>query len=342
VHSTGHPPLLSPCPINGIVAREGIDGSVETDVFGGGGVHQGLGVGGLVEQEGAVGGSDAVPVGSLEEGPVGPAHDKIAMVTISSGVAIREGKVGDVISEGASLEVELIEEGEDGNRVGLRANSAIIVANGRVGNVALVVGSVEVFPVPTRREVHLRPELLACAKGKSSVLATVPSINAHNGDGSLGKVRVVVCSPGRIASYHSETIRESEGDEALVASGPSRSIVASSLLVVMGIAGVLDHGICFSVGVIVVQLGDPVVAVVQPFVARSGCGSVGRIDSVHSPVESIATSNAMDMCGGDAREDDGVRPLDGQRNTVHCESITIQSTYNGHHCKEEEHHSPHG
>jgi len=306
VHSARDPPLCSPCPVNGVVAREGSDGTIEANVFSRGGVDEGLGVGGLVEQEGAVRGCDAVSVGRLEEGPVGPAHDEITVESISSGVAVGKGEVGDVISEGTGLVVELVEKGEDSNGVGLRANSAVVVTNGGVGNVALVVWSVEIFAIPARGEVNLGPELLTGAKGESSVLAAISSIDAHDGDGSLGEVGVIVCSSVGIASYHSEPIGESKGNEVLVARGSSRGIVTSSLLVVVGITRVLDHGVCVRGGVIVVELGHPVVAVVQPFVARSGCGSIGSIDSVHGPVESITTSNAVGMSRGDARVDDGI------------------------------------
>jgi hypothetical protein len=59
---------------------------------------------------------------------------------------------------------------------------------------ALVVRCVKVLAIPTRGEVHFRSELLAIAKGKPSVLSAVSSINAHDGDGFLCEIRIVLCS----------------------------------------------------------------------------------------------------------------------------------------------------
>jgi len=323
VHATRGPPLRSPGPVDGVVARKGCNGSTQSHVLVGSRVDEGLGVGGLVDEGGAVGGGDAVCVRCLELGPVGPAHDEIAMVSISSGVAVSKGEMGDVGTIDTGLEVELVEEREEGNGVRLRAHSAIVVANSRVGHVALVVGSVEVFAVPARGEVHLGPELLAWTRGEPCVLATVASVNAHDGDGCLCEVGGVECSPHWIASNHSEPIGESERNKGLVTRGPSRGIVACSLLVVVCIPRVFDHGVQLGVGVVVVQLGYPVVAVVEPLVACGGCGVVGKVESRHVSSESIAASNTVDMGTGDAWEDDGIGPLDGQGCTVHCESISI-------------------
>jgi hypothetical protein len=54
------------------------------------------------------------------------------MESISSIITISKGEMRNIISIDCRLEVELVEEREEGNRVGLWADSAVVVANGGV------------------------------------------------------------------------------------------------------------------------------------------------------------------------------------------------------------------
>jgi len=104
-------------PVDGVVSRELGNGSVEPNVLVGGRDKEVLGVGGLVSEFRAISCIDAISVGSLEQSTVGPSHYEITMESIASGVTICKGEVGDVISVGAGVEEELVEEGEESNWV---------------------------------------------------------------------------------------------------------------------------------------------------------------------------------------------------------------------------------
>jgi len=178
-------------PDNGVVSWEQRKRTILTNVLIGGRVDQLLSNGGLVLELGAVRGSDAVCVGGLEQSAVGPSHDEVTMKTISSRITIGKGKAVEV-SVTAGVEKELVEEGEDGDRVGLGAHTTVVVSNCRVGNMAHVVWGVNVNTIPARGKVDLRPHEIASSSGEPWVLNGPSVVHAHDGNGTLCRIRVIL------------------------------------------------------------------------------------------------------------------------------------------------------
>jgi len=144
-------------------------------------------------------------VSSLEQSSIGPSHYEVTMETISSRIAICKSKFE--IREETSCEVELKENGEDGNRVRFRADTTVIITIRRVRHVTLVVSRVHVFTIPAGREVDLSSQLVALFVWQSVVTATLTV--AHNGNSAMGKIRLIEGASRRVTSNHSETIRRS-------------------------------------------------------------------------------------------------------------------------------------
>jgi len=242
--------------------------------------------------------------------------------SITSWVTAREGKAVEVAVWG--LEEELEENGEDSYGVRLGANSSVVVTFGGVGDMVLVVGGIEVLTIPTRGEIHLRSQSTAVTSGESSVLS-VGSINAHDGDGLLGKISVVLGTSAGISSNHSEPIGESQGDEVPVTTVHIRGVVATSSLVVYSgefPSDQLPHFVCS----LMVQRGHPIVAVVN-FLVTGGGGGILSISASHGTSEGISSNDGVEVRAWDTRVHDRVRPLDGKGHTVHCKSVTIESNH---------------
>jgi len=127
------------------------------------------------------------------------------METISSSVTICKRKFE--IREETSREVELKENGEDGNRVRFRADTTVIITKRRVSHMTLVIRRVHVYTIPAGREVDLSSQLVALF-GWQSVVVTTLTI-AHYGNSALGKIRMIEGASSRVTGNHSETIRES-------------------------------------------------------------------------------------------------------------------------------------
>jgi hypothetical protein len=102
----------------------------------------------------------------------------------------------------------------------------------------------------------------------------------------------------RIASKHPEAVGEELGDKVRVTAPKTSLVITCPPLVVMGRSCILeltmrktkkwerrhtgewDYGVHLSIGVVVVQLGYPVVAVVNGLVARCFCGIICSIGSL--------------------------------------------------------------
>jgi len=265
-------------------------------------------------------------VGGLEESSVGPSHDEVTMKTVSSGITVGKSEAVEV-GVRAGIEEELIEQGEDGDGVGLGAHTTVVVSDSRVGHMAHVVRGINVDTVPARGEVHLRPHEIASPGREPWVLHGPSVVHAHDRDGTLSGIRVVLVTTVRVTSNHPKPIGERQGDEALVARRGGGGVVACSLLVV--VRGALEGDQFEHVVRVVVQVGDPVVAVVQGLVAGGVGGALGEHGAIHGPVEGIATNNAVSVSACYSRVEDWVGPLDGQHSTVHCKSVTIKCSSKG-------------
>jgi len=193
---------------HGVVSREFGNGSIETNfllIYGG--VEEWNSLARLVTKSGAIGSIHAISVSSLKFVAVSPPHDEVTVISITSGITTAESETVEILDV-LSLKEKLEENGKDSNGVGLGANSSIVVTNCGVSNMAVVVGSVKILTIPARREIHLGPQGATVTSGESRVL-TIWSIKAHNRNGLLCKVVVVLSTSSGITSNHSETIGES-------------------------------------------------------------------------------------------------------------------------------------
>jgi hypothetical protein len=118
----------------------------------------------------------------LKSCDVRPAVYKISMKSIASCVAIREDQVGEVRIWG-SVEEEFVKDRDESYRVRLRADSPIIGTNSGIRNMVLVVGGIEIDPVPARREVNLGTKCYAGLRREANILGRAVSRLTHNSHG---------------------------------------------------------------------------------------------------------------------------------------------------------------
>jgi len=71
-------------------------------------------------------------------------------------------------------------------------------------------------------------------------------------------------------------------------------------------------------------VGNPVVAVVNGFVAGGGIG-LCSIHSVHDAAEVVTSNDAVDVGACNSRLDDGIGPLHGERRAVDSKGVTIEA-----------------
>lgn len=90
----------------------------------------------------------------------------------------------------------------------------------------------------------------------------------------------------------------------------------------------LDH-LELAVLVLVVQLGLPVVALVEDLVAGGLLGVDGGV-LVHGELEGGAADDGVDVAGQAARLDDGVGALDGQGRAVDGEDLGLGGGHGSH------------
>jgi len=151
-------------------------------------------------------------VSSLEQSAVGPSHYEVTVVTKTSGISVckSEFAIGGTGVEGFSLEEELVENGQESNRVRFWAHTAIIITDCRVRHMTFVIIRVKVFPIPARGEVYLRSHNIALTWRKPLVLYRTTIENAHYVNGSICNIAVVLRTSKRVTSNHPEAIGKSQ------------------------------------------------------------------------------------------------------------------------------------
>jgi len=147
--------------------------------------------------------------------------------------------------------------------------------------------------------------------------------DAHYMDRSLCYIAVVLSSSEGVTCDHPEAIGKSHGYLGLVANFDIWIVVASPLLIVNRGPLPMDHLPHF-VCSLVVQLRDPVVAVVDRLVTGGFVGLVG-IHWTHHTTEGVTSGYAVYVEGGNTWLDDGVGSLYGERCAVHGKGIAIQA-----------------
>jgi len=241
-------------------------------------------------------------VSILEQSAVGPSHYKVAMVTKTSGISVRKSEFS--VSVGTSVEEKLVENGYESNRVRLRAHTSVKITNCRVRHMTFMICRVKVDSIPARGEVYLGSHRVALTRREPVVLYRTTIKNTHYMDRSVCNIGVVLSSSKRVTGDHPESIGKSHGYLGLVASLDTWSVVASPLLIVNRGTFPMDHLPRF-VCPLVVQLRDPVVAVVDCVVAGGFVG-LGGVHWSHGATEGVTAGYAVNVGGGDTRLDDGV------------------------------------
>jgi len=272
----------------------------------------------LVPQCGAVGGSNTVVVSSLEQIAVGPAHYEVTVVTMTGGISVCKSEFE--ICDFCGFEEELVENGEESNWVRCWAHASIVVTDCRVSHVTFVIRSVKVFPIPARGEENLRSHPVAPMRRKPWEIAA--RTKAHYRDGFLCLIACVKSASVGVSSDHPESIRKSQRDGSVIAVLGGWRVVASPQQIVHRRTAPrhqLPHSVRFSE---VIQRRDPVVAVVDCLVAGGGVGDRFTVVCSHGALEGVASDHAVDVGGGDAWLDDGVRSLDGERLAVDGKDAT--------------------
>jgi len=133
---------------HGVVSREFGYGSIETDfLLIDGGVEEWNSLARLVTKSGAISSIHTISVSSLEFVAVSPSHDKVTVVSITSRITTAESITVEILNV-LGLKEKLEENGKDSNGVRLGANSSIVVTNCGVGNMTVVVRSVEILTIP--------------------------------------------------------------------------------------------------------------------------------------------------------------------------------------------------
>lgn len=198
-------------------------------------------------------------VGAVDER--GPAVDEVGVESVAGRVAVRPdpGRLrAVVVCKVLGLEDELVEERDEVNRVRSRTVTAVDAARWP-GHVGPVVGRVEIDTVPTVWEVDLSTDTLRALVVSEEAVSLVPLWVAPMGTRELetdvGDGLVVRVGRGKVPSsgftgQHSKTVGESVHLLVLVAR--SRKVVGVHVVD-------WNHRVRLVRGVVVVQLGDPVV-----------------------------------------------------------------------------------
>jgi len=162
----------------------------------------------------------------------------------------------------------------------------------------------------------LSPQRGALLFGKPSNVSIARITKAHEANGLLCKVRIVLSAPHWVTSKHPESVWECQLYEIVsVASPYVGGIVASPLLVVNCRMRPLHH-LQQTVCSLVVYCRNPVVGMVQCFVTSSG-GCIPSIEhACHVSAEGVSTYDVVHMSRGNARIDDWIGSLDGKRNAI--------------------------
>jgi len=150
------------------------------------------------------------------------------MKTITGRISVGKSKF--TISIDTSGKEELEENGQESNRVRLGAHAAIKITDSRVSYMTLVIRSVKVYPIPARWEINLPSHGLAFHGRKTGLL--VVCIKAHNMDGSLRDITVVLSTSSRITSNHPESIGKSHRNNGLIAGLGGWRVITSPLLII--------------------------------------------------------------------------------------------------------------
>jgi len=252
-------------------------------------------------------------VSSLEQIAVGPSHYKITMVTITSGISICKSKFD--IREFGCLEEELKENGEESFRVRFRAHSRVISTTHWVRHVTLVIGSVKVYPIPTRWEENLSSDRVTMMGRERVEIAARASAKANHLNSYVRQIAAVVGASRWVTGNHPEAIGKSQRNGSGIAVLTTRNVVASSKQIVdrrTAEGNQFPH----SIRCLVVQSGNPVVAVVYCLVA-SGSSGVLSIGWSHGALEGISADYGVYVGAGNTRIDDGIGALKSQRIAVH-------------------------
>jgi len=260
-------------------------------------------------------------VSSLEQIAVGPSHYEVTVVTITSAISVCKNKFG--ICEGGSFEEELVENGQESNRVRLWAHATIIIPNSRVRHMTFVIRRVKINPIPTRGEVYLRSQCFALM-GRKPVVSS-PVTETHERNSSLCQIAVVVRSSCSFSGNHPESIRKSQRHGIRIARPGSRMVVASPDLIIHR-RPAPRHQLPQLVRPLMIHGRNPIVAVVDGLVAGGDIGDLVGIRRAHEALERVATDDVVNVAAGHARCDDGVRPLNSEGDAVHGEGALARST----------------
>jgi len=255
-------------------------------------------------------------VSSLEQIAVGPSHYEVTVVTITCGISICKNKFG--IWIGFRFEEELIENGQESNRVRFWAHTEIIIPDRRVRHMTFVIRRIKVYSIPARGEIYLRPQNFALVRRKP--VESSPVTEASKGNGSLSVIAVVVSASQSVTRNHPESIRKSQRRNAMIARPQTGRVIASPYLIVHR-RTVPYNQLVLLVGHLMVHVRHPIIAVIDGLVAGGEIGNLVGIEGSHETLKGIATDDAVNVTTGCAGSDDGVRALNGERVAVHGEGV---------------------
>lgn len=115
----------------------------------------------------------------LQSCDVGPTVDKITMESITSSIAIGKDQVFE-IQIWRGVEEEFVKDRDESHRVRFRANSPVEGTNSGICNVVLVIGGIEVDPIPARWKINLGTKGYAGFWGEANILSRAAGRFTHD------------------------------------------------------------------------------------------------------------------------------------------------------------------
>jgi hypothetical protein len=248
--------------------------------------------------------------GLLESGNI-PTVDKVTVESVASRVTLSEdeglsatvphaAKVTDVV-------VDLVEDGNQVDRVSVGALAAVVATTDGVRHVRLVVSRIEVDTIPARGEEDLSAETIGAVLSRETIAGagTATVIEANEADSLRCEVASVVALEG-VTGKHTEAL--GEGLELIVVGTTTLEIVDSHTAIDTSAVASLVNILKRTVLVLVVKRRGPVVGKILLDGTRRAIRRTS-IGIVHRELEAITTGDGVNVSGDLARGNDRVGTL---------------------------------
>jgi hypothetical protein len=269
--------------------------------------------------------------GTLKSGNI-PTVDEVTVESESSRVTLsKDERLSAAVphaTEVTDIVVDLVEDGDQMNRVRVGALAAVVAATNGVRHVRLVVSRIKVDAIPARGEEDLSTETIGAVLSRKTVggAGAAAVVETNEADSLRFEVASVVALEG-VTSKHTETL--GEGLKLVVVGATTLEIIDGHTTVDTGTIARLLNVLERTVLVLVVEGRGPVVREILLDRAR---GAVRRtsIGIVHLELEAITTRDGVNVAGDLARGNDRVGTLgDNTARAGHTEESSSRCSKSG-------------